>query len=389
MSDMSPEERLGIETARKFVQERVSPRAAQIDAEDEVPWDLVKEMHELGLVGVTLPESHGGLGASTRFFAEILEEIATVSPVMANINMLQSCYAEFLFKFASDEIKTRWVEAIVTGRKFISVAMTESGAGSDIAGISTTAEWNEEGYTLSGEKQFITMGMVCDAAIVFAVSEKVADRKRRMSAYFVEADRPGFGRGRKETLMGMHGEATGGLVFDRVRIPSSHCLGSAGQGFELAEYSFNLGRIAIAALALGIARGSVMLATDYARERQAFGRSIGKYQGVSFPLADNFSHLEAAREIVHRAAMKRDSGDHFFLDASIGKLLASDVAMQASSDAIQILGGAGYSREYPAERFFRDAKVTQIYEGTNQIQRMVIGQALLRGNMDIGYRMGL
>jgi len=389
MSDMSAEERLGIETARKFVQERLSPRAAQIDVEDEVPWDLVKEMHELGLVGVTLPESDGGLGASTRFFAEILEEIATVSPVMANINMLQSCYAEFLAKFASEEIKKNWVEAIVTGRKFISVAMTEAGAGSDIANISTSAVQEGDGYTLNGEKQFITMGMVCDAAIVFAVSEQVADRKQRMSAYFVEADRPGFGRGRKEKLMGMHGEATGGLVFDRVKVPASHRLGSSGQGFELAEYSFNLGRIAIAALALGIARACIRLATDYARERKAFGRPIGKYQGVSFPLAENFSHLEAAREIVHRAAMKRDSGHHFFLDASIGKLLASDVAMQASNDAIQILGGVGYSQEYPAERFFRDAKVMQIYEGTNQIQRMVIGQALLRGNMDIDYRMGV
>ncbi|MGN6550066.1 MAG: acyl-CoA dehydrogenase family protein [Pararhizobium sp.] len=388
MDDLS-HEAMAIETARRFARERLLPKVAEIDTTDEVPWDLVREMHALGLVGVTLPEEFGGLGASTTFFAEVLEEIAAVSPVLANINMVQSCYADFLVKFASDEIKRIWAPAIVAGEKIISVAMTEPGAGSDIANIRTTARKTDGGFVIKGEKQFITLGLVCDAAIVFAASEDASDRKSRMSAYFVEADRRGFGRGRKEQLMGMHGEATGSLVLDDVEIPASHRIGAAGKGFEIAEYSFNLGRIAIAALALGIARGCIELSARYAAERQAFGRAIGRFQGVSFMLADNFARLEAAREIVHRAAAKRDSGAFFFIDASIGKLLASDVAVKAAGDAVQILGGAGYTKEYPAERFFRDAKVTQIYEGTNQIQRMIIGNYVVRGNVDKSYKLAV
>lgn len=381
------DERLGLELASRFARERLQPHASRIDAEDEVPWDLIREMHELGLVGVTTPETFGGLSASTRFFAQILEELAASSPVMANINMLQSCYADFLARFAPDPIKHQWVPEIVSGKKIISVAMTEPQAGSDILNIRTTAKWDGEEYLITGEKQFITMGLVADAAIVFALSEDVEDRRKRMSAFFVEASREGFKRGRKERLLGMHGEATGGIVLDRVRVPATNRLGGPGEGFELAEYSFNFGRIAIAALALGIARASVAMSLNYARERLAFGRPIGKYQGVSFPIADNFSQLEAARAIVHRAADKRDCNEPFYLDASMAKLLASDVAMKAAGDAIQTLGGAGYTKEFAAERFFRDAKVTQIYEGTNQIQRMVIGNRLIRGGIGMDYKL--
>lgn len=380
---------ISIDTARRFACERVQPQAAEIDASDEVPWGLITEMSELGLVGVCVPEEFGGIGASTILFAQVLEEIAAASPVLANINMVQSCYAEFLVKFAPDSISRAWVPEIIRGGKVLSVAMTEPGAGSDIASIRTTARQVPDGYLIKGEKQFITLGAVCDAVIVFAVSEQTSDRKARMGAYFVEAHRSGFERGHKDHLMGMRGEATSSLVFNEVHIPCSNRLGLPGDGFRLAEYSFNLGRIAIAALAVGIARSSVERAVKYANEREAFGRQIGKFQGVSFPIADNFASLEAARAVVHRAAAKRDCGEHFFTDASIAKLLASDVAMKAANDAVQVLGGAGYTKDHSAERFFRDAKVTQIYEGTNEIQRMVIGGYLLRGNIDAAYRINV
>lgn len=380
---------LSIETARRFASERILPQAADIDASDEVPWDLITEMSKLGLVGVCVPEEFGGIGASTILFAQVLEEIAAACPVLANINMVQSCYAEFLVKSAPASISRAWVPEIIRGDKVLSVAMTEAGAGSDIANIRTTARQVADGYRITGEKQFITLGAVCDAAIVFAVSDEASDRKDRMGAYFVEADRPGFERGHKDHLMGMRGEATSSLIFNQVHVPRSNRIGLPGDGFSLAEYSFNLGRIAIAALAIGIARSSVERAVKYATEREAFGRPIGKFQGVSFPIADNFASLEAARAVVHRAAAKRDRGEHFFTDASIGKLLASDVAMKAANDAVQVLGGAGYTKEHSAERFFRDAKVTQIYEGTNEIQRMIIGGYLLRGNIDAVYRMNV
>lgn len=378
---------MAIETARRFVGEAVRPRAAEIDETDAFPKDLVREMHELGLVGVTVPEDRGGLGASAVLMARILEEIATVCPVLANINMVQSCYADFLAAFAPEDIAADWVPGIISGEKIVSVAMTEPDTGSDISAIRTTATLSNRGFVLTGEKQFITLAHECDAAIVFAADPAATDRKARLAAFFVEADREGFSKGRKDRLMGMHGEATGSLILDHVEVPASHRFGAPGEGFAIAESSFNFGRIAIAALALGIARGALVLAAEYARTRQAFGRSIGKFQGVSFPLADDFAQLEAARAIVHRAAGKRDRNAPYFVDASIGKLLASDLAVKAAGDAVQTLGGAGFTREHPAERLYRDAKVTQIYEGTNQIQRMILGGALVRG--DLGPEYGL
>lgn len=377
MYPLTDDQRSVQQLARAFAQREVLPRARAIDERDEFPRDLVSRMHELGLVGMCLPERYGGIGADHVSYLLAVEEIAAASAVLANINMVQACYAELLLHHATEEARARWVPEIAAGRRLIAVAMTEPHCGSDAAAIRTAARRDGDWYVVSGQKQFVTMGGVCDAAVVFARTDAAAGH-RGVSALLVEADRPGFARLPKERLLGMRGEETAGLSLEGVRVPKENLIGADGEGFRVAMRSFDTGRIVIGTLALGIARAATEAAAAYARQREAFGRPIGEYEGVSFPLADMWSRLTAARLVLHLAALKKDRGEPFTVEAATGKLLASDLAMDAATDAVQIFGGMGYTMDLPAQRYLRDAKLTQIYEGTNQIQRLVIARALLR-----------
>lgn len=377
MYPLTDEQRAAQQLARTFARREVSPLAQAIDERDEFPRDLVSRMHELGLVGMCLPEQYGGAGADHVSYLLAVEEIAVASAVLANINMVQACYAELLARHAADAVKTRWVPEIAAGRKLIAVAMTEPHCGSDAAAIRTVARRDGGHYVVSGQKQFVTMGGVCDAAVVFARTDPAAGR-RGISALLIEADRPGFTRQPKERLLGMRGEETAGLSLEEVRVPAENLIGAEGEGFGLAMASFDTGRIVIGTLALGIARAAMEAAAEYARRREAFGRLIGEFEGVSFPLADMWSRLVGARLVLHLAAARKDRGEPFTVEAAMGKLLASDLAMDAATDAVQIFGGMGYTMDLPVQRYLRDAKLTQIYEGTNQIQRLVIARALLR-----------
>ncbi len=381
MYPLTDEQRATRDLARTFAQREVAPVAQAIDERDEFPRELVRRMHELGLVGMCLPEQYGGIGAYHVSYLLAVEEIAVASAVLANINMVQKCYSELLARHATDAVRARWVPEIAAGRKIVAVALTEPHCGSDAAAIRTAARRDGGHYVVSGQKQFVTMGGVCDAAVVFARTDP-AGGHRGVSAFLVEADRCGFTRQPKERLLGMRGEETAGLALDEVRVPAENLIGAEGEGFRLAMGSFDTGRIVIGTLALGIARAAMEAAADHARRREAFGRPIGEFEGVSFPLADMWSRLVGARLVLHLAAAKKDRGEPFTVEAAMGKLLASDLAMDAATDAVQIFGGMGYTMDLPVQRYLRDAKLTQIYEGTNQIQRLVISRALLRGQAE-------
>lgn len=377
MYPLTEEQRTVAQLAREFARTQVAGRRQEIDEQDEFPTDLVRQMHELGLVGMCLPEAYGGVGADHVTYSLVIEELAVAAPVLANINMVQKCYSEFIYRAGSEALKKRWVREIAAGRKHVAIAMTEPHTGSDAAAIKTVAVRTGDHYVINGQKQFITMAGVADVAVVFAKTNPDAGHKG-ISAFLVEADRPGYAITGKEKLLGMRGEETGSLAFVDVRVPAANMLGEEGEGFKLCMYSFDTGRLVIGSLALGIARAALEASVRYAREREAFGRRIAEFQGVAFPIADMYARLEAARLVLHKAAVKKDLGLNFALEASMGKLLASDLAMQAATDAVQIHGGMGYSMELPVQQMMRDAKLTQIYEGTNQIQRMIISRQLLK-----------
>jgi alkylation response protein AidB-like acyl-CoA dehydrogenase len=376
MMEISQDERFSQELAGRFAREHVREHAAAIDAEDRFPAELLRQAAQLGIVGMALPEEVGGAGLSHVAFLLALEEVATASATLANILMVQGCYAEMLTSIAPQEIQDKWVPAVLAGERVLSIAVTEPDAGSDVRAITTTAVEVDGGWRITGTKQWITLAGVSDAAIVLARSG-ISDGKPTFDLFFVEADRPGYRRADEPKLMGMRGEATGSLVLDGVVVPASHRLGPARKGLRTLMASFDYGRLAIAALAIGIGRRACEEAVSYATQREAFGQPIGEFQGVSFPIADMHTALTAARLVLLDAARRMDRGERYSVEASMAKLLASDAAAKASSDAVLLHGGMGYSTELPVERLMREAKLTQIYEGTNNIQRMLIARSLL------------
>jgi alkylation response protein AidB-like acyl-CoA dehydrogenase len=380
--DLSEEQRLVRATARHFAEERVRPRARQIDREDAFPWDLYKGMAELGFLGMTLPAEYGGASADNVSLSLVIEEVGKVLGSVANALLLAKLQSEFILRFGSEEQQKRWCPAIAAGGCICLIAATEPGAGSDVAGIQTTAARVGEEWVLSGTKAFMTAGEVGHLAVVLAKTDPAAGH-RGISAFLVEKSpdgdpRKGFIVDHKDELLGMRGLATAGIALIGTRVPAENLIGEAGQGFKYAMKSFDTGRIVIASLALGLAAGALEEALRYARERHAFGRPISDFQAVQLMLADMSVEVDAARLLIHRAAWLKDEGLPFSREAAQAKLFASDVAVRAASDAVQILGGYGYTKESPAERIYRDAKLTQIYEGTNQIQRVIIARHLLR-----------
>lgn len=374
--ELTQDEEMSRDLAARFAEQEVRRVAAHIDQADTVPRDLLTKAAELGIVGMALPEEAGGAGMSHTAFLLALEEVATASATLANILMVQGCYAELLLRTASEDVRKEWLPAVLAGERVLSIAVTEPDAGSDVQAIKTVAEPTTNGWRIHGDKQWITLAGVSDASIVLCRSGM--DRERpTFDLFFIEADRPGYQRADVANLMGMRGEATGALVFHGVDVGPENLLGPPGKGIRTVMSSFDYGRLAIAALALGIGRRACEESIAYASSREAFGRPIGDNQGVSFPIADMHSAITAARLVLHDAARRLDRGERYSQQASMAKLLASDAAVSATSDAVLIHGGMGYSTEVPVERLMREAKLTQIYEGTNHIQRMLIARSLL------------
>jgi len=371
------EQRMMRRMVRDFAEKEIAPFIPVMEETEQFPRHIVKKMGEMGLMGIPVPEEWGGVGAD---FVSYILAINEISKVSATLGVILSVHTSVgtnpILYFGTQEQKQAYVAKLATGEFLGAFALTEPHAGSDASSIRTTAVRKGDDYILNGNKVFITNGGEADTYIAFAVTDPGKGAKG-ISAFIVEKDTAGLIVGKKEKKMGLHGSNTTELIFDNAIIPAANLLGQEGEGFTIAMANLDKGRIGIAAQALGIAEAALQYATDYARERKQFGQPIGKIQAVGFKLADMATKVEAARLLVYRAAWLCSQGLPCTKEASMAKLFASDAAMKLATEAVQVFGGYGYTREYPVERLFRDAKITQIYEGTNEIQHLVITKQLL------------
>ncbi|MDG5787358.1 acyl-CoA dehydrogenase [Evansella sp. AB-P1] len=374
---------------RQFAKDRVAKQVTIMEKEDVFPKELVKEMGELGLMGIPIPEAYGGAEMDYLSYVIAIQEISRVS---ATVGVILSVHTSVgtnpILYFGTEEQKNRFIPKLASGEFLGAFALTEPSAGSDAANLKTTAVKQRDHYKLNGTKVFITNGGVADTYIVFAKTSSRSsteeltpsrDGANDVTAFIVEKNTPGLRYGAIEKKMGLKGSNTMSISFDDAVVPVENRLGNEGEGFKIALANLNAGRIGIAAQALGIAEGALEAATQYGKDRKQFGVAIGKQQGISFKLADMATKVEAAKLLTYRAAMLREQGLPCIKEASMAKMFASNTAMEVAVEAVQVFGGYGYTKEYPVERFFRDAKVTQIYEGTNEIQHIVISKELLRG----------
>ena len=374
----SEEEAMILDVVRQLVAEKVAPRAAEIDENGEFPDDLRQLFAQNDLLGIPFPAEYGGLGGSFVTYVKVVEEIAKACASSSLIVAVQELGALPILIGGNEQQKQKYIPKLASGEWVAAYALTETGSGSDAAGsMRARAEKRGDKYILNGTKIFITHGNVADIVCAFAVTDPTKGANG-ISAFILEKKFPGFIVGKREKKMGIRGSPTVELVFENCEVPAENLLGQEGEGFKIAMKVLDKSRPGIAAQALGIAAGALDFATTYAKERIAFGKPIGQQQGVGFMLADMKMEVEAARLLVYECARKCDeNAPDVSLWAAMCKLKAGDVAMQVTTDAVQVLGGYGYSTEYPVERMMRDAKITQIYEGTQQIQRLVIARALV------------
>ncbi|HEV7413026.1 MAG TPA: acyl-CoA dehydrogenase family protein [Casimicrobiaceae bacterium] len=382
---LSDSQQMVRETMRNFAQQRLAPFAAAWDREHEFPRDALRELAALGACGIVVPESYGGAGLDYVSLAVALEEIAAGDGATSTIISVQnSVVCGPIFAFGTAAQKDRYLKPLASGAKIGCFCLTEPHTGSDAAAIATRAEFVRGGdddgdggghYVLNGTKQFITSGKNADVAIVFALTDKAAGKKG-MSAFIVDTALPGYDAARIEDKLGQRASDTAQIVFSDCRVPAANLLGREGEGYRIALANLEAGRIGIAAQAVGMARAAFEAALSYARERESFGKPIIEHQAISFRLADMATQIEAARQLTWHAASLRDAGLPCLKEASMAKLFASEMAERVCSDAIQIHGGYGYVTDFPVERIYRDVRVCQIYEGTSDIQRLVIGRAL-------------
>ena len=360
--------------------ERVEPRAAEIDESGEFPWDIKDLFAKQDILAIPFTPEYGGVSGSALTLIVAVEEIAKFCVTSSLILSVQSLGSLPISLAGNDEQKRRYLPPLARGEQLAAFALTEPGSGSDAGGMRTRAIKRGDTYVMNGSKTFITGGSVADTVVVFARTDQNGDaRARDISAFIVEKGMPGFNVGKIEKKMGIRGSPTAQLFFEDLALPAANRLGAEGEGFKLAMRVLDHSRPGIAAQALGIAEGALDLARRYARDRRQFGKPIMEFQGIQFMLADMATQIEAARALTYASA---DALDHHLPDISLGssmaKLFASDTAMRVTTDAVQILGGYGYLRDFPAERMMRDAKITQIYEGTNEIQRLVIAREVLK-----------
>jgi alkylation response protein AidB-like acyl-CoA dehydrogenase len=373
-----PQEHLDFrDTIRQIAQERIAPRAAEIDEKAEYPHDLRALLAEQDILGLPFETEHGGTGTGTLMLNMAVEEIAKACASTALILMVQELGTLPIKLFGSEELKQRFLPRCASGEWSPAFALSEPDAGSDPAGMLTRAVKDGEEWVISGAKNWITNLGVADFYVVFAVTDREAGHSRGITAFVVEADRPGFSVGKLEHKLGIRGSPTGQPIFDDVRVPEENMIGEINRGFRVAMGTLDRSRLGVAAQALGIAQGATDYAAAYARERKQFGEPINSFQGIQFKLADMETQCAAGRELLYQACAKIDRGDpEIGKYSAMAKLFNSDVAMKVTVEAVQVLGGYGYVKEYPVERMLRDAKITQIYEGTNEIQRLVIARTL-------------
>ena len=360
---------------RGFAQTEIAPFVEKME-EGEFPREILKKMGELGLMGIPVPEEYGG---SEMDFISYIIAIHEISKVSATVGVILSVHTSVgtnpILYFGTEEQKKKYVPKLAAGEYLGAFCLTEPSAGSDAASLKTRAVKKDGHYVLNGSKVFITNGGEADVYIVFASTNPEAGPKG-VSAFIVEKDTPGFIVGKDEHKMGLYGSRTVQLTFEDMKVPEENLLGQEGEGFKIAMSNLDSGRIGIAAQALGIAEAALEAATDYAKERVQFGKPIAAQQGVGFKLADMATSVEAAKLLIYRAAQLRSEGQKCGIEASMAKLFTSRTAVEVTTEAIQVFGGYGYTKEYPVERYFRDAKVTEIYEGTSEIQKIVISKQL-------------
>jgi alkylation response protein AidB-like acyl-CoA dehydrogenase len=366
------------ETARKFADDRVAPGSIERDEKEEFPGAIVKELGELGFMGMMVPEEWGGAGLDTISYVIAMEEISRVDAsvgVIMSVNNSLVCYG--INQFGTVDQKERYLRDLASGRKLGAFALSEPEAGSDASNQRTTATRDGESYLLNGTKNWITNGSTADIVLVMASTDRSKGAKG-ISTFIVEKGTPGFAVAKKEKKLGIRSSDTVSLSFTDCRVPLSNRIGAEGDGFRFAMKTLEGGRIGIAAQALGIAQGSLDASVRYAKERKAFDQLIAEFQAIQFKLADMATNLSASRMLVYEAALLKDAERPFGKEAAMAKLFASKTAVQAALEAIQIHGGYGYVREYLVERYLRDAKITEIYEGTSEIQRVIISRSLLK-----------
>lgn len=364
---------------RDFAVTHVEPLAAEIDEQERFPTETIEMLSKMGVMGMIFPKEYGGSGTDAVSYAIAVEELskacATTGCIVASHNSL--CCGP-IYQFGTEAQKQKYLPDLCSGRKLGAFGLTEPNAGTDSAAQETTAVLvDDEYYLINGSKMFITNGTVADTFVIFAMTDKAAGN-RGITAFIMEKGMEGFTVGKKELKLGIRGSSTSELIFENVKVPKENMLGKIGQGFKIAMQTLDSGRIGIAAQALGIAQGALDKAVEYAKTRVQFGRPIATKQGLQWMLADMHVETEAARLLVYKAAFAKDTQKRFTEEAAMAKLYASEAAMEVTTKAVQIYGGYGYMREYPVERMMRDAKITEIYEGTSQVQRMVISGSLLR-----------
>jgi len=364
--------------AREFAEKEVAPIAAEMDEKGEVPFANIKKMAELGFLGLTMPEEYGGSALDTISYCIAIEEISKACAATAIVMAVQnSLVNHILLKFGTDEQKKKYLTDLATGAKIGAFALTEPGAGTDSASQMTTAVLQGDHYVINGTKHFITNGGFADIVLLFGMTDK-SKGHRGITGFIVEKGTPGFSVGKQEHKMGIRASNTCELVFEDCKVPAANRLGGEGDGFKIAMIALDAGRIGVGAQAVGIAQSALDKSVAYAKTRVQFNQPIAQFQAIQFMLADMATQVEAARLLVYNAALKKDAGERFSKEASMAKLFAAEMSGFVTSKAVQIHGGYGYMKEYPVERYFRDAKITELYEGTSEVQRMVIASNLLK-----------
>jgi hypothetical protein len=374
----SDEQEILRRTVREFAEAEIRPHVMEWDESQHFPLDLVPKLDDLGLMGIQLPERYGGAAMSAVDYCICIEELARVCPAIAlSVAAHNGLCCAHLAMFGSDEQKTKYLPALVKGGVLGAWGLTEAGAGSDAAAMRTSAARGGDGWVINGAKHFITHGAIGGTMVVMAVTDRPKGH-RGISAFVVERGTPGMAPGKKENKLGMRASDTSEVVFDTCRVPASQLLGIEGEGFVNALQVLDAGRIGIAALSVGLAQGAYEAARRYARERRQFGQPIAAFQAVQWKLVDAATEIEAARLLTYRAAYLKDVGRRTTKESAIAKLYASEIAVKVAEDCVQIHGGYGFVKDYPAEKYFRDVKLLTIGEGTSEIQRLVIARQLLR-----------
>ena len=373
---LSKEHELLRKMYREFARNEVKPLAAELDEEERFPKETIPKLAKLGMLGIPFPQKYGGAGGDNLAYAICVEEIAKTCGTTSVIICAHTSLCSYpIYAYGTEEQKMKYLPDLLSGRKLGAFGLTEPGAGTDASGQQTTAVLEGDHYVLNGVKCFITNATEAETFVVFAMTDK-SKGNHGISAFIVEKDFPGFSIGKHEKKMGIRGSATSDLIFEDCIVPKENLLGQEGKGFKIAMGTLDGGRVGVAAQALGIGEGAIDEAIAYTKERVQFGKRISQFQNTQFQLADMHTRMQAAQYVVYAAAMKKQNHEPYSMDAAMAKLFAAEAASDVTRRAVQLFGGYGYTREYPVERMMRDAKITEIYEGTSEVQRMVIASNL-------------